>query len=116
MTDVCTTFLALSLRAEGYSVFANIEGSGTTTQLIRDTANSRMEKAGVQLVSLFSIVCDLMRDWRAAPGAKEVLPYLDRYLPVYGMLARGHAAAIENGTVIPGEAGLITGQNGTVVI
>jgi hypothetical protein len=32
------------------------------------------------------------------------------------MLARGHAAAIENGTVIPGEAGLITGQNGTVVI
>jgi hypothetical protein len=116
VTDVCTTFLALSLRAEGYSVFANIEGSGTTTQLIRDTANSRMEKAGVQLVSLFSIVCDLMRDWRVTPGAKEVLPYLDRYLPVYGMLARGHAAAIENGTVIPGEAGLITGQNGTVVI
>ena len=78
VTDVCTTFLALALRAEGYSVFANIEGSGTTTQLIRDTANSRMEKAGVQLVSLFSIVCDLMRDWRNTPGAKEVLPYLDR--------------------------------------
>ncbi|KAJ4398059.1 hypothetical protein N0V91_010463 [Didymella pomorum] len=116
VTDVCTAFLALSLRAEGYSVFANIEGSGTTTQLIRDTANSRMERAGVQLVSLFSIVCDLMRDWRASPGAAEVLPYLDKYLPVYGMLARGHAAAIENGTVIPGEAGLITGQNGTVII
>ena len=116
MTDVCTAFLALSLRAEGYSVFANIEGSGTTTQLIRDTANSRMERAGVQLVSLFSIVCDLMRDWRVTPGAAEVLPYLDKYLPVYGMLARGHAAAIENGTVIPGEAGLITGQNGTVII
>ncbi|PVH93607.1 Isochorismatase hydrolase [Periconia macrospinosa] len=107
VTDVCTAFLALSLRAEGYSVFANIEGSGTTTALIRDTANSRMERAGVQLVSLFSIVCDLMRDWRNTPGAKEVLPYLDRYMPVYGYLARGHAAAIENGTVIPGEADLI---------
>ncbi|PSN70022.1 Isochorismatase hydrolase [Corynespora cassiicola Philippines] len=107
VTDVCTAFLALSLRAEGYSVFANIEGSGTTTELIRNTANSRMERAGVQLVSLFSIVCDLMRDWRNTPGAAEVLPYLDRYMPVYGMLARGHAAAIENGTVIPGEAGLI---------
>ncbi|ORY04682.1 Isochorismatase-like protein [Clohesyomyces aquaticus] len=107
VTDVCTAFLALSLRAEGYSVFANIEASGTTTALIRDTANSRMQQAGVQLVSLFSIVCDLMRDWRNTPGAAEVLPYLDRYMPVYGMLARGHAAAIENGTVIPGEAGLI---------
>ncbi|CAI6336176.1 unnamed protein product [Periconia digitata] len=107
VTDVCTAFLALSLRAEGYSVFANIEASGTTTALIRDTANSRMQQAGVQLVSLFSIVCDLMRDWRNTPGAKEVLPYLDRYMPVYGYLARGHAAAIENGTVIPGEAELI---------
>ncbi|KAF2255162.1 Isochorismatase hydrolase, partial [Trematosphaeria pertusa] len=107
VTDVCTAFLALSLRAEGYSVFANIEASGTTTPLIRDTANSRMQQAGVQLVSLFSIVCDLMRDWRNTPGAKEVLPYLDKYMPVYGMLARGHAAAIENGTVIPGELGLI---------
>ncbi|KAF2197730.1 isochorismatase hydrolase-like protein, partial [Delitschia confertaspora ATCC 74209] len=63
-TDVCTTFLALSLRAEGYSVFANVEASGTTTPLIRDVSNSRMEGAGVQLLSLFSIVCDLMRDWR----------------------------------------------------
>ncbi|KAH7402849.1 isochorismatase hydrolase-like protein [Pyrenochaeta sp. MPI-SDFR-AT-0127] len=115
-TDVCTAFLALSLRAEGYSVFANIEGSGTTTALVRDTANSRMEKAGVQLVSLFAIVCDLMRDWRATPGAKEVLPFLDRYMPVYGMLARHHAAAVENGTLIPSEIELISGSNGTLVL
>ncbi|CAG5137044.1 uncharacterized protein ALTATR162_LOCUS32 [Alternaria atra] len=80
-TDVCTTFLALSLRAEGYSVFANVEASGTYTELVRDTANARMQQAGVQLVSLFSIVCDLMRDWRNTPGAKELLPYLDKYLP-----------------------------------
>ncbi|KAL1796916.1 hypothetical protein ACET3X_005456 [Alternaria dauci] len=115
-TDVCTAFLALSLRAEGYSVFANIEASGTYTELVRDTANSRMQAAGVQLVSLFAIVCDLMRDWRNTPGAKEVLPYLDKYLPVYGMLARGHAAAVENGTIIAGEIDLITGNNGTVVL
>ena len=62
-----------------------------------------MQAAGVQLVSLFSIVCDLMRDWRNTPGAKEVLPYLDRYMPVYGYLARGHLAAIQNGTIIAGE-------------
>jgi nicotinamidase-related amidase len=106
-TDVCTAFLALSLRAEGYSVFANVEASGTTTELVRETANLRMQQAGVQLVSTFSIVCDLMRDWRNTPGAAQVLPWLDRYMPNYGMLARGHIAAIENGTVQPGEAGLI---------
>lgn len=80
MTDVCTAFLARSLRAEGYTVYANIEASGTTTALVRDVANDQMAQAGVQLYSLFAIVCDLMRDWRATPGAKEVLPYLDKYM------------------------------------
>ncbi|CAP68649.1 uncharacterized protein PODANS_7_6200 [Podospora anserina S mat+] len=106
VTDVCTAFLARSLRAEGYSVWANQEASGTVTKEIRDLANDQMMRAGVNVVSLFSIVCDLMRDWRSSPGAKEILPWLDTYMPVYGMLARGHRAAVENGTLIPGEADL----------
>jgi hypothetical protein len=97
VTDVCTTFLSLSLRAEGYTVFANVEGSGTTSTFIRDTSNARMQQAGVHLVSLFAIVGDLMRDWRS-PGVAEVVPYLTRWLPIYGMLAQGHAAALGNGT------------------
>jgi len=32
VTDVCTAFLARSLRAEGYSVWANLEASGTTSK------------------------------------------------------------------------------------
>jgi nicotinamidase-related amidase len=108
VTDVCTTFLALSLRAEGYSVWANIEASGTTTGLIRDVSNDRMAAAGVKVVSLFSIVCDLMRDWRNTPGAVELFPWLDKYLPAYGYVARAHRAAILNGTVIDGEDKLPT--------
>ena len=65
-----------------------------------------MERAGVQLVSLFSIVCDLMRDWRNTPGAAEVLPFLDTYLPQYSLVARAHGAAVDNGTLIPGELGI----------
>ena len=107
LTTPGTTFLALSLRAAGYSVWANIEASGTTTPLIRDVSNQRMQAAGVQLVSLFSIVCDLMRDWRNTPGALQLLPWLDMYYPAYGYVARAHAAAIANGTLQPGEAGLI---------
>jgi hypothetical protein len=68
------------------------------------------------MYSLFAIVCDLMRDWRNTPGAKELLPYLDKYMPAYGNLARHHAAAVQAGTIQPGEIGLITGRNGSIVI
>ena len=102
-TDVCTTFLALSLRAEGYSVWANVEASGTTTELIRDVSNDRMRDAGVQVLSLFAIMCELMRDWRNTPGANELFPYLDKYYPAYSMIARAHKGAINNGTIVPGE-------------
>ncbi|CZT17139.1 probable ycaC, hydrolase of unknown specificity [Ramularia collo-cygni] len=103
VTDVCTTFLALSLRSAGYSVWANVEASGTTTPFIRDVSNDRMARAGVQLVSLFSIVCDLMRDWRNTPGSPEVMPWLAKWYPVYGILAQAHGEAILNGTIVPGE-------------
>lgn len=116
VTDVCTTFLALSLRAEGYSVWANIEASGTTTPLIRDISNSRMAQAGVNVVSLFSIVCDLMRDWRNTPGAEQLFPWLDKYLPAYGYVARAHRGAILNGTVVQGEDKLPTKKRGVKMV
>ncbi|KAH6900821.1 Isochorismatase-like protein [Coprinopsis sp. MPI-PUGE-AT-0042] len=102
-TDVCTTFLALSLAAEGYEVFANADASGTFNKAIAEDANNRMRSAGVQVLSFFSVVCELMRDWRNTPGAVEVLPFLDRYLPSYGYLARGHAAAKLKGELFPGQ-------------
>ncbi|KAF9008246.1 Isochorismatase-like protein [Cyathus striatus] len=104
VTDVCTTFLALSLVEEGYEVWANAEASGAQNKRIADDANDRMRAAGVQVMSMFSIMCDLMRDWRNTPGAVELLPYFDKFMASYGYLARGHAAAIDRGTVLPGES------------
>jgi hypothetical protein len=66
-----------------------------------------MARAGVQLVSLFSIICDLMRDWRDIPGSLTVLPWLQKYYPAYGMIAQAHGVAVENGTLIPGESVLL---------
>jgi hypothetical protein len=66
-----------------------------------------MARAGVQLVSLFSVVCDLMRDWRNTPGSATVLPWLAKYYPAYGIIAEAHGGAVENGTIIPGEAVLL---------
>ncbi|KAK7956449.1 uncharacterized protein PG986_005671 [Apiospora aurea] len=102
-TDVCTSFAALSMREAGYSVFVNVEASGTTTELVRSVSNDRMRDAGVQVLSTFAIMSELMRDWRDTPGAAELFPFLDKYYPAYTMIARAHRAAVENGTVITGE-------------
>ena len=105
-TDVCTEFLALSLRAEGYTVFANTDASGAFTDKLAADANQRMRDAGVILQGTFAIVGDLMRDWRNTPGSQQVLPWFDTYLPSYGFLTRAHKAAIQNGTLFPGQEGL----------
>lgn len=76
-TDVCTAFLSLSLRAEGYDVWANTDASGTFDVRTAEDANVRMREAGVHTLGLFAIVCELMRDWRNVPGAATVLPYFD---------------------------------------
>ncbi|KAK8042401.1 isochorismatase [Apiospora phragmitis] len=98
-----TTFAALSMREAGYSVFVDVEASGTTTELIRGVSNDRMRDVGVQVLSTFAIMSELMRDWRDTPGAAELIPFLDKYYPAYTMVARAHRAAVENGTVITGE-------------
>jgi hypothetical protein len=53
-----------------------------------------MARAGVQVLSHFAIVADLMRDWRNTPGATELFPFFDKYYPVYGYVARAHANAV----------------------
>ncbi|KAF8885979.1 Isochorismatase-like protein [Infundibulicybe gibba] len=103
-TDVCTAFLALSLAQEGYTVFANADASGAYSRRAADDANDRMRAAGVQVMSMFAVVCDLMRDWRNTPGSKELLPFFDKYFAGYGMLTRGHAAAVDRGAKLPGES------------
>ncbi|KAK1719284.1 Isochorismatase-like protein [Colletotrichum lupini] len=94
VTDVCVTFLSLSLREEGYSVWANVEASGTTSELIRDISNSRMQAAGVHLAGLFSIAADLFKDWRGPPGVAKMSDWYTQYAPAYLLNAQLFNAAI----------------------
>jgi hypothetical protein len=93
---VGTTFLALSLRAEGYDVWANIQGSGSAEKETSDHAYQRMRDSGVHILDTLSIAMEMMRDWRNTPGAAEVLPWMDIYVPSYGLLARQHMSATRN--------------------
>jgi hypothetical protein len=74
LLQVCTTFLALSLVQEGYTVFANADASGTFNAQVAANANDRMRAAGVNVLSQFAISTDLMRDWRNTPGKCRIEP------------------------------------------
>lgn len=77
LKQVCTAFLALSLRDAGYSVYANGDASGTFDEITSRDANDRMRAAGVQVLSMFAVSLELMRDWRDTPGATQLLPFFD---------------------------------------
>ncbi|EMN8761066.1 hydrolase [Serratia marcescens] len=64
VTEVCVAFPALSALNEGFEVFVVIDASGTFNELTRQSAWSRMEAAGAQLMTWFGVACELHRDWR----------------------------------------------------
>ncbi|KAM0287020.1 hypothetical protein ACHAQH_000705 [Verticillium albo-atrum] len=99
VTDVCVTFLSLSMREEGYSVWANVEVTGTTSALIRDVSKSRMQAAGVQLVGIFSTVAHLYKDWRNPPGAAKMVEWFNQYAPAYMVVSQLFNAAQQIVTV-----------------
>lgn len=88
----------MSLREEGYEVFANTDASGTFNERLAAEANDRMSKAGVTLMGNFAVAMDLMRTG-GTPRNTGLLPYFDKYLTAYGYLARYHSAAVVNGTL-----------------
>ncbi|MFW7226361.1 MULTISPECIES: isochorismate family cysteine hydrolase YcaC [unclassified Serratia (in: enterobacteria)] len=64
VTEVCVAFPALSVLNEGFEVFVVTDASGTFNELTRQSAWSRMEAAGAQLMTWFGVACELHRDWR----------------------------------------------------
>ncbi|CAI0772445.1 nicotinamidase/pyrazinamidase [Serratia entomophila] len=64
VTEVCVAFPAISALKEGFEVFVVTDASGTFNELTRQSAWSRMEAAGAQLMTWFGVACELHRDWR----------------------------------------------------
>ena len=74
---MCAAFVALSLVEAGYTVFVNADACGTFDEKTAQDAKDRMRAAGVHVLSMFAVACELMRDWRNTPGATELLPFFD---------------------------------------
>lgn len=91
VTEVCVAFPALSAIEAGFEVFAVTDASGTFNQTTRDAAWSRMEAAGIQLVSWFGVACELHRDWRNDIEGLGTL--FANHLPAYKCLIGSYEAA-----------------------
>ena len=39
-----------------------------------------LRDAGVQVLSMFAVALELMRDWRSTPGTPEMMPFFDTYV------------------------------------
>lgn len=82
-TDVCVTLAALSALKEGLQVFVVTDASASFTHESHGVALMRMGMAGAQLVTWFSVVGELMQDWRRDPQgltqliAEHVIPFRD---------------------------------------
>ncbi|KAF9653917.1 isochorismatase family hydrolase [Thelephora ganbajun] len=98
-TDVCTMFVALSMREAGYTVFANADASGALDIRAADNANARMRDAGVIVLPRLSVLSDLVRDWRNAPGPGSILRWFPEFRGIIGL----HAGAIREGQLLPNE-------------
>ncbi len=90
VTEVCVAFPALSAIEAGYDVFVCTDASGTFNEVTRHAAWSRMEAAGVQLMSWFGIACELHRDWRNDIEGLGAL--FSNYIPNYRNLITSYLA------------------------
>ncbi len=92
VTEVCVAFPALSAIEEGFEVFVITDASGTFNKTTRDAAWSRMEAAGVQLMTWFAMACELHRDWRNdIEGLGELF---SNHIPNYRNLMTSYQARI----------------------
>ena len=64
VTDVCVAFPTLSALAEGFDVFVVTDSSGTFNTAVQQASWNRMSQAGAQMMTWFSVACELQRDWR----------------------------------------------------
>lgn len=59
-TDVCLTFLTLSVLDAGYDAYAVIDSSGTFSPMMSDLAVLRMVQAGAVPMTWFAVGCELL--------------------------------------------------------
>lgn len=83
----CCSFPTLSLLNDGYQVFPVVDACGAWNRYETEAAMSRMANAGAELVTTFSLACELQADWKL-PTANDMLAPFNLELPEYGFVVQ----------------------------
>lgn len=87
-TSVCVMFPALDAKAAGFKVYAVIDASGDTSDLVSRTTLARFAQAGVIPTSTNAVLSETHRTWNR-PEAAELAK-------LYSLVAPNYAAVVES--------------------
>lgn len=93
-TSVCVAFPALQAKAEGYTVYYVVDGSGDTSAAAAEAALHRMAHAGIIPVTTNTILCEFQRTW-ARPDAAKWGDLYAELVPAYRAVGESYRKAQE---------------------
>ena len=92
-TDVCLIYPTISAVEAGYQVQAVLDISGSPFFWSEDTAQKRMELAGVAFTATNTVIAELAQDWSTPHGSDLIRLLFTDVLPEVHPVTDGQAAA-----------------------
>jgi len=84
-TEVCVTWPAIQMVAEGYNVYVVEDCCGATSTAAQDAALSRMVQAGVSRLTTVAALLEWQRDWKNHDHYDALMGLLKQYAGAYGL-------------------------------
>jgi len=84
-TEVCVTWPAIQMAAEGYNVYVVEDCCGATSAAAQDAALSRMVQAGVSRLTTVAALLEWQRDWKNHDHYDALMNLLKQYAGAYGI-------------------------------
>ena len=84
-TEVCVTWPAIQMAAEGYNVYVVEDCCGATSAAAQDAALSRMVQGGVSRLTTVGALLEWQRDWKNHEHYDALMSLLKQYAGAYGI-------------------------------
>ena len=91
-TSVCVMFPALDATAAGFKVYAVIDASGDTSEMVSRTTLARFVQGGVVPTTVNAVVSEIHRTWNR-PEAAELAQLYTMYAPNYRAVMESYQMA-----------------------
>jgi nicotinamidase-related amidase len=83
-TEVCVTWPAIQMAAEGYNVYVVEDCCGATSTAAQDAALSRMVQGGVSRLTTVAALLEWQRDWAKREHYDALMSLLKQHAGAYG--------------------------------